>query len=82
MQSPITVHQTHQSPTGPRPSTSKAQQGEVVGKNPGQTRIAADVCKAGSSEAVKGDAPEKKEDPSEKKLEHSTQNREKKRGRW
>ncbi|XP_019729034.1 MAP7 domain-containing protein 2a isoform X2 [Hippocampus comes] len=79
MQSPISVHESHHSPTGPRPSTSKAQQGEVVGKNPGHTRSAADVCKAGSFEAVKGDAPEKKEDPSEKKSDHSTQNREKKR---
>ncbi|XP_051902714.1 MAP7 domain-containing protein 2a isoform X2 [Hippocampus zosterae] len=79
MQSPIRVHESHSSPTGPRPSASKAQQGEMVGKNPGHTRSAVDVCKTGPFEAVKGDAPEKKEDPSEKKSDHSTQTREKKR---
>ncbi|XP_077403546.1 MAP7 domain-containing protein 2a isoform X2 [Vanacampus margaritifer] len=70
----------YNSPSKPRPSNDKkAHKSEVVGKNNPHIYNAADVCKDRSSEAVKGDAPENKENPFEKKAEHITQNRERKR---
>ncbi|XP_077360715.1 MAP7 domain-containing protein 2a isoform X2 [Festucalex cinctus] len=73
------VLEYNSSPSKPRPSNDKAHKGEATGKNKPHIHNAADVCKGGSSEAVKGDAPEKKENPFEKKSEHVSQNRESKR---
>ncbi|KAM9781402.1 MAP7 domain-containing protein 2a isoform 2-T2 [Syngnathus typhle] len=73
MQSPSNVPEYHHSPNKPRHlNNNKAQKGEGAGKSNPQVK---------SSEVVKGDAPEKKEDLFEKKFEHVVQNKEKKRGK-
>ncbi|XP_061607156.1 MAP7 domain-containing protein 2a isoform X2 [Phyllopteryx taeniolatus] len=81
MQSPNNIHEYHHSPTRPRLSNDKKAhtKGDAVGNNNRHIHNTADVYQAKSSEVIKGDVSENKEDSFRRKTEHITQNGEKNR---
>ncbi|XP_054611455.1 MAP7 domain-containing protein 2a isoform X2 [Dunckerocampus dactyliophorus] len=87
--SPSYIHEYHHSPTRHRPTNDKKSEDKKTdkhnkhsaGKNNLHIPNAVDICKARSSESLRGDTPEKKGDFSQKNTETITHDGEKKRGK-